>query len=261
MNSKATFSLVNITLFTLFSFGQAIFAMEKEITIFQAVKLSDFEAIKTLLDKKIDINCTTKDQLTPLHFAAWSGNPNTVKLLLNHHANINCVDNFNRTPLHWAAWIGSLSVSKELIKEKANINSRTIEDQTPLHLAAFKGHSAIVISLLKNGSEIDCKDSHGWTPLHAAAWSGDDEVVAILLFKKANIKCLTNDGKTALVLAQALPEDKRNDSSEKLLSNKNKYLQKYMMKLKRYFDLEESDAPAQPKVLFSRIAETLRNSH
>jgi ankyrin repeat protein len=252
MNCKATFSLV--TLLTLFSFGKSIFAMKNEINIFQAVKEGDLEAVRIFLKNKGGVNCRTKDQLTPLHFAAWSGNTNTVKLLLNNGANINCEDNFNRTPLHWAAWAGSLGVVISLLQKKADSTCKTKEGQTPLHFAAFKGHRSIVQLLLKNGAEINSKDSHGCTPLHVAV-SGPqddthDETVSILLLKNADTNYLNNEEKTVFNLA----DEAKYSLAVQLITDKEKL--KAQGNLSSYLKaVEEEKKVAKPssiKYLYSR---------
>ncbi|MBD0391016.1 ankyrin repeat domain-containing protein [Wolbachia endosymbiont of Pentalonia nigronervosa] len=70
--------------------------------------------------EKIDVHTTNKYRVTPLHWAAISGNAGVVRALLENRANIDAIDQAEATPLHWAVKDGYISTTKVLLENGAN---------------------------------------------------------------------------------------------------------------------------------------------
>jgi ankyrin repeat protein len=69
-----------------------------------------------------------------------------VKLLLDKGANVEYNSRDDRTPLSWAAENGHEAVVKLLLEKGADIESGSRVDQTPLSRAAEFGHETVVKS-------------------------------------------------------------------------------------------------------------------
>ncbi|MFP3036391.1 MAG: ankyrin repeat domain-containing protein [Wolbachia sp.] len=91
---------------------------------------------------------------------AGQGNLNKVKELIDNGADLNTVDNYGMTPLHYAATSGNLNIIEYLIEclEKVNpsklnkfINARAKNGMTPFHCATENGKLNVVKCLVKKG--------------------------------------------------------------------------------------------------------------
>jgi len=78
---------------------------------------------------------------TALHYAAWSGNVNTVRFLLVNGASTGLQTFDKQTPLHYAAEYGYVDVVKVLLEYGADVNVKNETSQTPAHLCAVFGNT------------------------------------------------------------------------------------------------------------------------
>lgn len=96
------------------------------------------------------------------------------------------IGNQELTPLHWSAYTGHTEGIIELLNRGANIDAKDKNGRTPLDWAAYKGNFEATKILLQNGAYVDSRDNEGYTPLHKSILSGNIYVVNLLLSKKAN---------------------------------------------------------------------------
>jgi len=91
---------------------------------------------------------------TPLHLAAFGGQPRVVTILLDHGAEIDAraENRFDNTPLQVALLTSQLEVARVLVRRGAGIDLIQAEGFTALHEAAFAGDAAIVELLLDAGA-------------------------------------------------------------------------------------------------------------
>ncbi|OGE49580.1 hypothetical protein PENARI_c020G07591 [Penicillium arizonense] len=160
------------------------------------------EAIKTMLQQRVEINAEDQEGRTPLSWAAENGRELVVKLLLDRGARLETKDNvFCQTPLSLAAQNGHNLVVKLLLDKGACLETKDNFGQTPLSLAAGNGHDLVVKLLLDKGACLETKDNCGQTPLSLAAGNGHDLVVKLLLDKGACLETKDNCGQTPLLWA------------------------------------------------------------
>ena len=60
-----------------------------------------YETIKLLLQYGADVS-PDANMMTPLHYAAYNNNPQTINLLIDHGLDVNAQDKNGNTPLHCA---------------------------------------------------------------------------------------------------------------------------------------------------------------
>jgi ankyrin repeat protein len=87
------------------------------------------------------------------------------------------------TPLHLAAFFGQPEVAKGLLNRGAAVDSQSSNamENTPLHAAAAGGNIELVELLLDRGADANARQHGGWTALHSAAQSGNLKIAEILL--------------------------------------------------------------------------------
>ena len=86
-----------------------------------------------------------------IHQAAKDGNIEAVKLDLADGMDVNTKDDNGRTPLHYATEEGQKETAELFIAAGADVNAKNNLGGTPLHFAAFGGHKEIVELLITNG--------------------------------------------------------------------------------------------------------------
>jgi ankyrin repeat protein len=135
---------------------------------------------------------------TPLHYAAWKNNVESLKLLIEHGANINQNDEEGNTALMWAT---SEEVWQFLIKQGADINKQNNDGLTPLDLALRMGSYKACKYLIKKGVDTNKENDREETPLQLAAQNNYYKTCKDLIEKGADVNKKNKYGETALHLA------------------------------------------------------------
>jgi len=151
---------------------------------------------------KGDLNATDVNGRTPLNWAAWRGDDDTVDVLLRLGAKVDTADNEGHTPLCKAVIAGHEAVIDLLLQAKASLCHRTVFDQQPPHLAAaslVSGHR-LVQQLVDAGADFNVASSLG-TPLNCAASHGSLETVQLLSSKTFDLNSTDAYGHTPVMLA------------------------------------------------------------
>ncbi|KAK6500411.1 hypothetical protein TWF481_010755 [Arthrobotrys musiformis] len=121
---------------------------------------------------------------TPLVYAVWSGNINTIKLLLGAGARIDSIDEIGGTPLSYAICSGDDQITKIMLEEGADIDSKDEISAKLLISAAEKGHEAVVKLLLETGKvSPNVENEQGQTPLSQAVEGGHAAILQLLFDK------------------------------------------------------------------------------
>jgi len=127
------------------------------------------ERIKHLLNKEelddvvADINARGLDDFTPLHFAVSEGHYEAVKTLLKYKPDIEVTTRQHKTPLHLACNKGNLKVIRTLVEAGANINAQDEDRNTPSHILASLGLTSCLVWFLECHPNLDIKNRYGET--------------------------------------------------------------------------------------------------
>jgi ankyrin repeat protein len=73
-----------------------------DISIHDAAKEGNIEAVKQHLASGADVNAKDKNGFTPLHLAAMQGQKEVAELLIANGADVNAKGDGGRTPLDWS---------------------------------------------------------------------------------------------------------------------------------------------------------------
>jgi ankyrin repeat protein len=138
-----------------------------------AIKSGKLEAVKGLLDAKVDPNSVftaadpiRKELRTPaLIFSVNNSTEDVTRLLVERGANIGAFDTYGNTALHAAAERGQIKTIDLLLSRGADLAVRGPSSYTPLHSAIHGMKLEAVKYLVAKGAPIDAQASHYGTPL------------------------------------------------------------------------------------------------
>jgi uncharacterized protein len=170
-------------------------------TIADAAEHRDTTLVRTLVDKKADVNATQVDGTTALHWAAYHEDAETVALLVGAGANVNAANRYGVPPLVVACLNGNAGVVKLLLDAGADANTTAKGGETALLIAARSGKVEAVKALLVRGARHDARERRGQTALMWAAAEGHAAVVRALVEAGADINVTIDSGFTPFLFA------------------------------------------------------------
>ena len=137
--------------------------------------------------------------------AAAKGDRNAVRSLIQRKVDVNAPQVDGTTALHWAARVDDLDLAEMLIAAGANVAAASREGVTALQLAAINGSAPMLQKLLKAGADPNLSlDQFQDTALMMAARTGKTEALRVLLETGAKVNVAeTWGGTTPLMWAAA----------------------------------------------------------
>ncbi|TGZ70468.1 hypothetical protein CRM22_003182 [Opisthorchis felineus] len=175
-----------------------------EVQVFEWARQNRTDMLKIpLQDHKINVNIQDNFNRTPLHFAASSGNLETVKLLIQYRATIDVMDKFGITPLMWSVYNNHKKVSIYLLDNGAKYTKLTKQGQTIIHFVAEANAIGILKYLYQKYHilKIDEPDHTGLTPFLVAAHRGNQTLMEVFYKQRCNVLQKDRRGRSALHLA------------------------------------------------------------
>eukprot|EP00927_Polykrikos_kofoidii_P012531 TRINITY_DN15401_c0_g2_i1.p1 TRINITY_DN15401_c0_g2~~TRINITY_DN15401_c0_g2_i1.p1 ORF type:complete len:325 (+),score=64.25 TRINITY_DN15401_c0_g2_i1:118-1092(+) len=110
-------------------------------------------------------------------------------------------DMWGVTPLHYAAASGDVGKVKGFLRAGAFVDVRDAWGETPLHFAARTGQLEICKVFLSHGADINATGNEGTTALVVAARASREEVCQLLLFHGAGVAGMADDELPPVLLA------------------------------------------------------------
>ena len=176
-------------------------SIHSNISLHEAARHGNIDAIELLLKKHVDINIVDKNGVTALMLASGNGHTQVIELLLKEHPNINLQAKNGVTALMIASLNGHTQIVELLLKEHANINTQEEDGWTALMLASLNGYHQVVKLLIKKHADINLQAKNGFSALMLASQNGHLQVVELLLKEHADGNTQNEDGWTSLMLA------------------------------------------------------------
>ena len=198
-----------------------------DLEFFNLLKKKEFKKAEQFkIDKKLNYNFITKDNLTPLIYFIRNRKTEELRFWINlNGVDFDKYDNgkFPMPPYMHAVQRNQLDTLKMLISKGINLkllSKGKNKGNSALLIAVWDNRINIVKYLLENKSfciSINQADGNGFTPLIKAAIKNRIEIVRYLLtFKNIDLDICDKDGKNALDWAK----EKGNIEIIKLLENK-----------------------------------------
>ena len=150
-----------------------------------------------------DINLSNDFGDTPLMYAAYHGNVDSVNALVQAGANLECRNDSLCTALMYAAQnvAGNSECVELLLKSGADVNAHNADGRKPLLFACLAGNHRSVQLLLEAGASVNSCDYEGNSALSLSCMRGHTDIVELLLNSGADVKSRNIDSRTALLLA------------------------------------------------------------
>ncbi|MBU0681311.1 MAG: ankyrin repeat domain-containing protein, partial [Proteobacteria bacterium] len=149
-------------LLLLFLLPAAVFAMDANQQLFQAVNVGNVEGLRQALQDQADVNAGQSrnwgwSEETPLFIAVTKNNLEIAEVLLANGADTRQALMFNnRSLVYVAIEQGNTEMASLLIKHGAEVNITydLFRNQSPLHKATSRGDLAMVKLLIDSGAKI-----------------------------------------------------------------------------------------------------------
>jgi ankyrin len=133
--------------------------------------------------------------------AVMRGNKEAVRSLLQRKADVNAPQSDGTTALHWAVRADDLETAQVLIRAGANVAAANREGATPLLLAAVNGSVAMLEALLGAGADPNAAlTKYGDTALMMAARTGKSDAIRVLLDRGARANTQESWGGTSALM-------------------------------------------------------------
>jgi uncharacterized protein len=173
-----------------------------EAALVEAVKKGDAAAVRTLIDKHVDVNLPELDGTTALHWAAYRGDLALLDRLIAAGAVVQARNRYGITPLSLACEYGQAAVAARLLAAGADANSAVADGETALMTAARAGNPSVVASLLDHGANVNVKEARmGQTALMWAANENNVDAARLLVRRGADVGVRSRGGFTPLLFA------------------------------------------------------------
>jgi uncharacterized protein len=163
--------------------------------LIEAVRVGDATAARSLIERGADVNATSSDGTSALHWAVHLADTDTAQLLIRHGARLGQVNRYGLAPLHVAASEGSAKLVQVLLDAGAPVDLQGRNGETALLMAARKGCADCVHALITKGADVKVRDqTFEQTALTLAAWSGSAKSVEYLIRAGADVHAQTRLG-------------------------------------------------------------------
>lgn len=180
-------------------FLSAMAALAAGSEVADAVMNKDQEQVRSLLQKKADVNAPQADGTTALQWAVRQDDSALVDLLVRSGADVNAANHDGATALYLACLNGSAPMVEKLLKAGVNPNTTFLmHGETALMEAARTGSVDAVKVLLDHGAEVNAKETlRGTTALMWAAEQNHADVIRVLVDHGAdvNAQSVVNEAK------------------------------------------------------------------
>ena len=193
MNRWSLRSGMTIALCAVPALLSVLVAAPVDAPVADAARRGDAEAVRTLLERGVDVQTAQADGMTALHWAAMRSDLDLAETLIYAGANLEATTRIGQhTPLHVASRTGQPTVVRALLGAGADPHAATSSGATPLHLAAQAGSAEAVAALLDHGADVNVQE-HTWgqTPLMFAAASNRVGPVTVLMERGAELETVT----------------------------------------------------------------------
>lgn len=172
--------------------------------LFEAVEGKEFDTVRELLDKGVDINAQDGQGRTAIMIATYANDVEMVKVLTESKADVDIQDDMLNNPFLYAGAEGYLDILKLMIAAGADPTITNRYGGVALIPASEHGYVEVVEKLLTNTkTDVNHVNNLGWTALLEAIILNDgsekqQQTIGLLIEHGADVNLADKDGVTPL---------------------------------------------------------------
>ena len=174
--------------------GTASLAAAAGSEVADAAMKQNRDAVRSLLQRKANVNAPQVDGTTALHWAVRVDDLEMADMLIRAGATVTAANRQGVTPLQLAALNGSAPMLDRLIKAGVDPNAALTQSKdTALMMAARTGKIDALKVLIETGAQVNAKETWGGTtPLMWAVSEGHPDAVKLLIEHGADVNARSN---------------------------------------------------------------------
>jgi ankyrin repeat protein len=167
----------------------AIAALAGSSDVADAVMNKDKVQVRSLLERKVDVNAPQADGTTALQWAVRQDDAGLVDTIIRAGADVNAANRDGATAMYLACINGNPAMVENLIKAGANPNATVLSHgETALMEASRTGNIETVQVLLDHGAQVNAKETlRGTTAVMWAAEQNHPNVIRLLVSRGADV--------------------------------------------------------------------------
>jgi ankyrin repeat protein len=148
----------------------------------EAVMNGDRAALRTLIQRRVDVSAPQVDGATALHWAVYRDDLESAELLIAAGAKVDAANRVGFTPLIMAAIYGNAPMIEKLLEAGADVKQHLPNGETTVMLAARNGNPQALKLLVAAGADVNARETlRGTTALMWAAEQRHPAAVKMLL--------------------------------------------------------------------------------
>jgi ankyrin repeat protein len=161
-----------------------------------AAQRSDRDAIRALLQQKVDVNAAQTDGMTALHWAARQNDLESVQMLLKAGAKADAATRYGVTAFYLACLNGNTAMIDAFLRAGISPNAANPGGETALMTTTRTGKLDAIRLLLDRGADVNAKEgTREQTALMWAVLENHPDAARLLIEKGAHV-----DAQTAVVI-------------------------------------------------------------
>lgn len=171
-------STITLLVFVLATSLGSISSLAAEQPLIRAVKSGDQDAALALIRMEADVNATSVDGTTALHWAVYNRDLILAERLVRAGANVNVKNDYGSSPMAEAAAVADTDLLALLLSAGADVDSPNLEGQTALMAVARTGNLDAAKLLLKAGADMNAAEA--WGGQTAMMWAASRKHPAMI---------------------------------------------------------------------------------
>jgi ankyrin repeat protein len=174
---------------------------DREFNLIRAADNGQLEIVKFLVERGVNVDATTVDEVTPLMYASQNGYTEIIEFLISKGADVNATPYNDVTPLIGAVRTGHYESVKMLLEAGAKVDAKDELALTSLMHASAYDYPEIADLLIEKGADVEAGDWFGTRPLMMAVYYDCYETTQVLIRRGADVNARDTFGFTALMIA------------------------------------------------------------
>jgi ankyrin repeat protein len=158
------------------------------------------EMIKYIIDKGVDLECSTSCyRYNPIHFICRYSTPEMIKYIIDKGVNLECVTYSGYRPIHFICQYSTPEMIKYIIDKGVNLKCANRNRWKPIHFICRYSTPEMIKYIIDKGIKLSCsKTDEGWKPIHFICAYSTPDMVKYIIDKGVNISSCVSiyDGKS-----------------------------------------------------------------